>query len=213
MRISHTWSHASSLPASTALAALLCGALIILPSTAFGPFSAHMAVHITAMNVVAPLFALAIVAATRRRAIATQAFWAVAILQIAILWVWHLPAAQQFSGRGLAGPLSTHGSLLLAAFAFWTCLLRLEGAQRWHGILGLLVTGKFSCLLAALLVFAPRPLYAPSHHASLSLEDQQLAGLLMITACPLSYVVAGIVMTVQLIRDLPTRPDRHARAI
>ena len=159
-----------------------------------------MAVHIAAMNVLAPLFALAIVA-TARRAIATGVFWAAAVLQIAILWAWHLPAAQQFSGHGLAGLLSMHGSLFLASLAFWTALLRLAGAQRWHGILGLLVTGKFSCLLAALLVFAPRPLYTMTHHALPSLEDQQLAGLLMIAACPLSYVVAGIVLTVQLIRE------------
>jgi putative membrane protein len=200
------------LPASAAFAALLCGALIVLPSSALGGFSAHMAAHIAAMNVIAPLCAIATVA-TARRAIGSEAFWAATALQIVALWAWHLPMAQHFSSHGLAGPLLMHGSLSLAALAFWTSLLRLHGRQRWHGVLGLLVTGKFSCLLAALLVFAPRPLYAPSHHTSLSLEDQQLAGLLMIAACPLSYVVAGIVMTVQLIRDLPTRPDRHARAI
>ncbi len=52
-----------------------------------------------------------------------------------------------------------------------------------------------------------------THHALPSLEDQQLAGLLMIAACPLSYVVAGIVLTVQLIGELPARTNRHARAI
>jgi putative membrane protein len=200
------------LPASAALAALLCGALAILPSSALGRFSAHMAAHIAAMNVIAPLCAIAIVAAARR-AMGSEAFWTATALQIVTLWAWHLPMAQHFSGHGLAGPLLMHGSLFLVALAFWTSLLRLHGRRRWHGVLGLLVTGKFSCLLAALLVFAPRPLYPSSHHLSDALVDQQLAGLLMITACPLSYVVAGIVMTVQLIRDLPARTDRHARAI
>jgi putative membrane protein len=199
------------LPALAALAALLCGALVILPSSALSHFSVHMAAHIATMNVVAPLCAIAI-AASPRRAIGSETFWAATALQIVTLWAWHLPAAQQFSGHGPAGPLLMQGSLFLTALAFWTSLLRLHGRQRWHGVLGLLVTGKFSCLLAALLVFAPRPLYSLTHHPP-SLEDQQLAGLLMITACPLSYVVAGIVMTVQLIRDLPARTDRHARAI
>jgi cytochrome c oxidase assembly factor CtaG len=34
------------------------------------------------------------------------------------------------------------------------------------------------------------------------LTDQQLAGLLMITACPLSYVLAGVVLAAQMMRDL-----------
>lgn len=171
-----------------------------------------MAAHIAAMNVLAPLAAIAIVPAIGRQ-VSTMAFWAASVLQIAALWAWHLPVLQNFSAHGLAGPLLMHASLFLAALAFWTSLQLLRGPQRWHGILGLLMTGKFSCLLAALLVFAPRPLYTLSHHAPQSLGDQQLAGLLMITACPLSYVVAGIVITVQLINDLPTPPEKHARTI
>ena len=36
-----------------------------------------------------------------------------------------------------------------------------------------------------------------------SLDDQQLAGLLMIAACPLSYLVAAVVITVQLLNRGP----------
>jgi hypothetical protein len=35
------------------------------------------------------------------------------------------------------------------------------------------------------------------------LEDQQLAGLLMIIACPLSYLTAGLVISIQLIGNTP----------
>ena len=107
--------------------------------------------------------------------------------------------ARCFSPRSRSGP----------------ALLRLHGTERWHGVLGLLVTGKLSCLLAALLVFAPRPLYPhrPSRSA-MSLADQQLAGLLMLTACPLSYVVAGIVMTVAIGRGTCRRAAiAHVRPI
>ena len=81
-------------------------------------------------------------------------------------------------------------------------LLSLPEPRRWHALPALLLTGKLVCLLAALLVFAPRALYGASHqHAALMqpLDDQQLAGLLMIAACPLSYLVAAVVITVQLI--------------
>ena len=185
---------------------------MILPAAEFGGFSLHMALHIAAMNVLAPLTAIAVLLAARGRS-SRGAFWAAAAAQVATLWAWHLPALQDFSGNNAAGPLLMHGSLFLVALAFWTSLLRLQGWERWHGVLGLLVTGKFSCLLAALLVFAPRPLFAMGHHAPQSLADQQLAGLLMLTACPLSYVVAGVVMTAQLIMVLPARSDPHARQI
>lgn len=70
--------------------------------------------------------------------------------------------------------------------------------------MALLLTGKLACLLGALLIFAPRELYRL--HGLPSLEDQQLAGLLMITACPLSYVVAGVAMAAQAIGDLERGP-------
>ena len=62
-----------------------------------------------------------------------------------------------------------HGVLLLAALCFWTLLLSLPDARRWHAVAALLLTGKLVCLLAALLVFAPRALYgAAMHHARCS---------------------------------------------
>jgi putative membrane protein len=88
----------------------------------------------------------------------------------------------------------------------------MRGAMRWHGILGLVVTGKLSCLLAALLVFSPRQLFTEAHHHVGSLDDQQVAGLLMLTACPLSYVVAGAVMAMQLSGIIRQRREPHAPA-
>ena len=62
-------------------------------------------------------------------------------------------------------------------------------------------------ITGALLIFAPRTLY------HLALDDQQLAGLLMITVCPLSYLVAAVVLAVQWIgpgtSETP-RPDAIA---
>ena len=79
-------------------------------------------------------------------------------------------------------------------------LLSLPDARRWHAIPALLLTGKLVCLLAVLLVFAPRALYGTAHaHGVSALDDQHLAGLLMIAACPLSYLVAAIMITVALV--------------
>jgi putative membrane protein len=93
-----------------------------------------------------------------------------------------------------------------AAFWFWSAVI---AAPDWKGLIALLLTGKLACLLGALLIFAPRDFYnldglvlglcttGPS-----SLADQQLAGLLMITACPLSYLVTGVVLAAGMIGRL-----------
>ena len=53
---------------------------------------------------------------------------------------------------------------------------------------------------ATLYEFAGHLVHAAGHlPAFRALDDQQLAGLLMITACPLSYLVAAVIITVQLI--------------
>src|SRR3546814_3731920 len=104
------------------------------------------------------------------------------------------------------------GSLALAAVLFWALLLASSATSRWGGLAALLLTGKLACLLGALLIFAPRDLYSlPGVSFALcstgpsTLADQQLAGLLMITACPLSYVVAGVVLAAQMMLDLERR--------
>ena len=85
------------------------------------------------------------------------------------------------------------------------CATRLPStmARRWRAIAALLVTGKVFCLVGAIFTFAPRPLVQglplPLPEA---LADQQLAGLLMLAACPLTYVLAGIVVSVLWLAEL-----------
>jgi putative membrane protein len=95
-----------------------------------------------------------------------------------------------------------HALLACLALAFWTALLSLSRTQRWHSPIVLFVTGKLACLLAAFLIFSPRLLYASIDHAAhmqIGIADQQLAGLLMIVACPLSYLTTAVLLTLDLI--------------
>lgn len=49
--------------------------------------------------------------------------------------------------------------------------------------------------MAVLLIFAPRVLYGmASIDMAIELGDQQLAGLLMVTVCPLTYVLAAVML-------------------
>jgi putative membrane protein len=197
---------------ASATAVLLTGAAVLLVYD-LGHFSTHMVLHIASMNIIAPSVAALIV--TYRHIGGTRPFWlwTATLLQIVLLWTWHSPTVHHLLLQSAAAGLTFHAALLLAALFFWLSLLTVSAASRWQTIPALLLTGKLTCLLAALLIFAPRALYGfaghlagAAVHISLShaLEDQHLAGLLMITACPLSYLVAAAIVTVQLITRAET---------
>lgn len=192
---------------ASAIAVLLTGSAVLLVYD-LDHFSIHMMLHIASMNIVAPWLAALIV--THRQIGGTRTFWLwiATFLQIVLLWTWHAPAVHGVIIRSPALGLTLHTALFLAALLFWLALLTISSASRWQTIPALLLTGKLACLLAALLIFAPRTLYASAGHLAhaaehfsvlRTLDDQQLAGLLMITACPLSYLVAAVIITVQLI--------------
>jgi putative membrane protein len=209
-------------PAVASAAAVLVAGASILLIYDLGDFSGHMMLHIASMNVVAPLLAgWAIIASRRTAATRASWLWIAALLQIVLLWTSHSPAVHNLVVQPPALWLAMQGVLFLSAFLFWFALLTISAAARWHTIPALLLTGKLACLLAALLIFSPRALYGAADHlihaaghspGLRALDDQHLAGLLMITACPLSYLVAAVIITVQLIgrpetpaADLPHR--------
>ena len=180
-----------------------------------GHFSGHMMLHIASMNLAAPLLAAWATTHWPTRGIRASWLWTAALAQVGLLWTWHAPAVHDLTAELPAIGLASHGVLFLAALSFWFTVLKIPASARWQTIPALLFTGKLACLLAALLIFAPRTLYESSarlvHVAGHlpALDDQHLAGLLMITACPLSYLVAAVVITVQLIG----RPHASAAAL
>jgi putative membrane protein len=191
-----------TLPAVTS--ALAVGAAGILARLAydFGPQSTHMALHIAAMNVAAPLAAAAFAKVLPDWAGRYRTLWISAAMQLLLLWAWHAPSVQHAATGSHGYHLAAHAMLFLSAFLFWSAIIRLPASGRWQAIAALLATGKLACLLSALLIFSPRALYDISLHAGAHLDDQQLAGLLMITACPLSYLIAAVVIATQFINRL-----------
>lgn len=187
------------------------------PDAAFGPLSTHMLQHIVLMNLVAPLVAVSV----RRRLPAGLARWwaAATLFQLVLFWAWHAPPALRVAMDSPAVMLAMHTSLAAAAFWFWAGIVAISGDSRWRALFALLVTGKLFCLLAVLFVFAPRYLYGTATAAAEpaisggGLADQQLAGLLMLVACPLSYVLAGIVIAARWLRDLERADDARERPV
>lgn len=206
-------------PATASVVAVLIGGALFAAAYDFGPLSGQMALHIALMNVAAPIGAVLL---TRQAAAAgapdrAATLWVAAAIQMVLLWAWHAPSLQRHAMGSHAVQAVMHASLLAAAFCFWREILR--AAPRWHAIAVLLLTGKFACLLAVLLIFAPRLLYDfPAHGpfagaqgALAPLADQQLAGLLMAAACPLSFVVAGVIVAAQAIGDMGAASDPSRR--
>ncbi len=168
-----------------------------------GPLATHMAVHILLMNLAAPLAAFAVTRVRlQRREIAGRALALATFAQIAALWAWHAPPSLN---RALEFPtvhLLMNASLFLTAFLFWRAVLRLHGQRSWQPIVALLITSSSMSSRRALRLRAesalPRfrciPHGACDRSREPTLADQQLAGLIMLVACPVTYVLAGIVI-------------------
>lgn len=193
------------------LAAALCGALLLATSAQsdLGHLSRHMAAHIILMNALAPLAALLLVCRDMIRASTSGELAAAVVLQVALLWAWHSPLGVAAAHESFALLVIAHASLLASALWFWLAVFSQVKAARWRAMAALLLTGKLFCLLGALLTFAPRPLFSQHAHLHLhdgwqgaALADQQLAGLMMLAACPATYVLAGVVIAARWLNEL-----------
>lgn len=197
----------------TLIAVCLVGA-VTLALAPLGPLAAHMSAHILLMNAVAPTVAVAALnwppAAFAYR-MAGGSLVLASVAQIGVLWIAHSPPLMAASMSSHSLHVAIQFALLATALWFWFAVLGQSGSARWRAIVALLLTGKLFCLLAALLVFAPRALYpvelAHVHHGAAAdpLADQYLAGLLMLVVCPLTYVLAGVLIAERWLRELRER--------
>jgi putative membrane protein len=178
--------------------ALLGGAAAALWLVSPGPVAAEMAVHICAMSFLGPMAAFCLHVVGTRRFVRSDWLWLVTISQIGLLWAIHIPQVHHTLMLWPLLRMITLVSLFAVATCFWSCLLARRASPPWQEILALLITAKLACLLAVLLVFAPRDIYRGAHAAVDAIADQQMAGLLMLVACPLTYLVPAIVLAAQL---------------
>ena len=194
-----------TLPAILSVLAVIAGGLIASAFADFGPLSFHMATHIAAMNVVAPLLAVLVMGLGAPHSFSSRYWlWIGAGAQLLLLVAWHMPPLHHLLASSTVTSAIVGSVMMLAALSFWLALLAQAEAAPWQAMLALMLNAKVACLLGGILVFAPHYVYAMvSHHAAMApLDDQQLAGLLMLAVCPLSYVVAGIAVAAQMMARL-----------
>ncbi len=198
-------------------------------------FSAHMAQHELLMVVAAPLLVLgrpiipflwALPFSWRRElgtwstAGAVSRTWSVitlpsmawALHTIAI-WVWHAPSLYQATLSSEAVHTIQHVSFLGTALLFWWALLHGVPGRlaRPAAVIYLFTTAGHTSLLGALLTFSPLlwyPLYdsTTAPWGLTSLEDQQLAGVIMWVPAGLSYLIAALALAATWLREPGARP-------
>ena len=124
----------------------------------------------------------------------------VLIIYTILLWAWHAPGLYEFALRSEFVHSLEHLSMFAAAMLFWWFIFqpgRQGGVDHGVRLLVLFVAGLQGTLLGALITFSSTPWYE-TYAATTTLwgltplEDQQLAGALMLMPGGLVYLVAGL---------------------
>jgi putative membrane protein len=172
------------------------GAAMVAP----GPFSAHMLAHIALVAIAAPLLAGAVTGLRVDPArFAPRVFAPIpaSMLELVIVWAWHVPALHVAARAQTAPYVAEQASFLAAGLLLWLAALR-TGA----GVVALLFTSMHMTLLGALFALSPRVLYAEGHGhaAAAALADQHLGGVIMLIVGGGADLAGGLWVTRRLLR-------------
>ena len=221
------WLHRSSIPAWRAgsffvgLLAMWIAVVSPIASLDSHMLTAHMVQHLLLMTIAPPLIwlgdPLMVARPTRRlfpkrlgRMLGHPVFcW---IAAAAALIAWHVPAIFQLGMHSTIWHYIEHASFLTTGLLFWWPVIQPRPSvalwPRWSMLLYLFLATLPCDVLSGLLVFSDRVAY-PMHlsmppRAGLSaLEDQQCAGALMWTCVTVVFLVAGTILSVQMLSPRP----------
>ena len=158
--------------AATYLGFALLGLLWLVPLERLtgAAFPVHMLRHMGLVAVVAPLIAT--------------------VLEFMVVWAWHLPQLHGAAYLLPAGFALEQGSFLIVGLLVWVSALRARNGLAGAG--SLLLTSMHMTLLGALLILAPRDVFAEICGRAADLGGQQLGGLLMLGIGTPVYLIAGL---------------------
>jgi putative membrane protein len=190
-----------------------------LPELARRAFSAHMAMHMGIVAIVAPLLAVGI-AGSRFDPVRKAPQWfppiPLSIVELAVVWAWHAPALHHAARHSIPGFIAEQGAFLVAGLAVWLSAFggtpKLRHERAGAGVTALLLTSMHMTLLGALLALTPRPLYLHGGHlAQLTpIEDQHLGGAIMLLIGGASYLVGGLWLTAGIVRGTWSKQEARA---
>jgi putative membrane protein len=160
--------------------------------------SGHMAAHMGAVAVAAPMIAATLPRPVRVGAGAPLA-WAMA--EFVVVWGWHAPALRAVADMHVGVAVIEQAMFLALGVALWRAAL----AQPAAGAAALLLTSMHMTLLGALIGLADRPLYAMmAMHPAPGLDalsDQQLGGVVMLLVGGASYCLGGLCLLAAILKE------------
>lgn len=181
-------------------------------ATTHAGMTGHMAAHMAAVAVAAPLIACGI-AETRADPAARWpcivAPLPMSIVELLVVWGWHVPAARALAASSAAGLMLEQAMFFAAGLLLWSACLGTRdadsSARRAAGIIALLLTTMHMTLLGVLIGVAPRTLFGTAGCTLLGvtlspLHDQQIGGVVMLLVGGGSYLLGGLALLFRLLR-------------
>jgi cytochrome c oxidase assembly factor CtaG len=166
--------------------------------------TAHMAQHLLLMTIAPPLIWMGLPAQTFKGPVTRVVGHPVLcwLAATAALVGWHAPAGFRFGMQSGFWHFAEQLSFLVAGLLFWLPVI--HPARQWWVLLYLFLATLPCDVLSGLLVFSDRvayPVYLCTPHKSgLSpLEDQQCAAALMWTCVTVVFLVAGTILSMQML--------------
>lgn len=175
--------------------------------------TAHMAAHMAAVAIAAPLMAFGFAGTWADPASRWSLIVApvpMSLIELLVVWGWHLPAARTFTASSAAGLALEQTMFLIAGLLLWSACLGTRdagnSARRAAGIIALLLTTMHMTLLGTLITLAPRTLFGTAGFSCLGVTlspivDQQLGGVIMLLVGAGSYLFGGLALLFRLLRD------------
>lgn len=132
------------------------------------------------------------------------------LLAAATLWLWHLPGLYEAALHGPGLHAAAHGSFLGTAALFWWAVGLGGGPVSGASVVALFAMGLQNSALSALILAAREPWFGDHARAALlcdlaPLDDQRLAGLIMMLPCDAVYLGAALGLGAIWLRDLERR--------
>ncbi|MEQ5871306.1 cytochrome c oxidase assembly protein [Sagittula sp. NFXS13] len=173
-----------------ALGLILLAALWLspLPELAAGSMVLHMVLHLGVTAVVPAL----LMPTLPVRAVGAVWLLLGALVEMLVVWAWHLPALHLWGRLTTIGFVFEQTSFFAAGMLLWA-VVRAAGA--FGGAVVLMATTMHMTLLGALIGLSPRPLWGEicaGHLGMTALQEQQLAGVLMAGGGGALYLVAAL---------------------
>jgi putative membrane protein len=201
--------HRAALYAGSLLA--LAALLSPLSQLANGRLSLRMLEEMLVLVVVIPLLAYGVSPLLSGRAASWMHPVAGLVALNLVLFGSQLPAVVNLSSNDLVFREAAQAILMVGAFLFWWPVVRPDGLTAIAKIGYLMVAGVPPTIPGITLALSHHLFY----HAYRSIEDQQVAGLLLFGTAKFALVAGTFVLLWRLLTpqpDPPDREDRHAQA-